>query len=402
MGLIVNLKNLNYYDEFFTCAYCAYCVNNNAACPTFLSVRHEITTGRGKMMTARHLAQGVLDKKEGLDALTEGLFQCTFCGACEQECIVDIPLTEVYTELKGLIQDRLPKETKRMFQNLGKTNNFLGMDQEDRNFWNFDVEEIYDEWVNQPAEVGYFVGCVASYMGRAAGAPVSILKLAKTANERISVFSPTEYCCGNPYLLGGNLEKARDLAKHNVNEIEKLEIKTLIVSCAGCYRVYSQEYPKLLGKELSFKVITHMEFLLGLIKENKLKLLSLTQIKVSYKDPCELGRHCGVYNIARELIDSLPGIENLELPNSHENALCCGAGGLVKANYPTIAKDIALDLIQQMEEEGTELCLNACPSCQTNIDQFLREQGSSILAIDISQLIHRLSQNYLNSLIDTQ
>lgn len=398
----MNLKSLKNYEEFFICAFCAYCVNNNAACPTFLSVRHEITTGRGKMITARNLAQGLLKKDEGLDALTEGLFQCTFCGACEQECIVDIPLTEVYTELKGLIQDRLPAETKKLYQNLESKFNIYGMDQADRNFWNFDVEEIYEEMVNKPEEVGYFIGCVASYMGRAAGAPVAILKLVSHANEKIAIFSPTENCCGNPYLLGGCQEKAEELAQRNVAEIEKLGIKTLFVSCAGCYRVFKQEYPKLLGKELSFKVITHIEYILRLIKREKLKLLSLTPIKVSYKDPCELGRHCGVYDIARELIDLLPEVENSELPNNRENALCCGAGGLVKLNYPTIAKDVVLKLIQQMEERGTELCLNACPSCQLNIDQFLREQHSSILSIDISQLVHRLSQNYINSLVTNQ
>lgn len=351
------------------------------------------------MITARNLAQGLLSKDEGLNALTEGLFQCTFCGACEQECIVDIPLTEVYTELKGLIQDRLPADTEKIFKNLETKFNIYGMDQVDRNFWNFDVEETYDELVNKPGEVGYFIGCVASYMGRASGAPVAILKLVSHANEKISIFSPTENCCGNPFLLGGNHEKAKELARHNVAEIEKLGVKTLFVSCAGCYRVFSKEYPKLLGKDLSFKVITHIEYITELIKKEKLKLLSLTPIKVSYKDPCELGRHCGKYEIARELIALLPGVENLELPNNRENALCCGAGGLVKLNYPNIAKDVAIKLIQEMEERGTELCLNACPSCQLNIDQFLREQHSSILSIDISQLVNRLSQNYINSLI---
>lgn len=396
----MDLSQLQYYEEFFICAYCAYCVNNNAACPVFNSVHHEIVTGRGKMITARNLAQGLLKKDEGLDALTEGLFQCTFCGACEKECIVDIPLSKVYTELKGLIQDRLPSDTEKIFRNLDETHNIFGMNQEDRNFWNFDVEELYEKWVNNPAKTGYFIGCLGSYLGRAAGAPVSVLKLVSAANERIAIFSPTEYCCGNPYLLGGNIEKAKKLAEHNVSEIERLGIKTLIISCAGCYRVFSQEYPKLLGRKLPFKVITHMEYIFNLIREEKLELINLTQIKVSYKDPCELGRHCGVYDIARELIGSLPKIENVELPNNRENALCCGAGGLVKANYPTIAKDVALKLIQQMEEVGTELCLNACPSCQTNIDQVLREQHSSILSIDISQLVQRLSQNYLNSLIN--
>lgn len=199
----MRLNNLEHYNEFFICAYCAYCVNNNAACPTFLSVRHEIVTGRGKIITARNLAQGMLNKEEGLAALTE------------------------------------------------------------------------------------------------------------------------------------------------------------------------------------------------------LKLLSLTNITVSFKDPCELGRYCGEYDIACELISSLPGIDNVDLANNRENTLCCGAGGLVKANYPDLAEDIALRLIQQMEKAGTELCLSACPSCLLNIDQFLQQQ-SSILAIDIAQLVHRFSQNYQNSLIMNQ
>jgi heterodisulfide reductase subunit D len=383
----VNLKSLKHYEEFFICAYCAYCVDNNAACPTFLSTHHEISTGRGKITTARNLAQGYLSDDEGLDALTEGLFQCTFCGACEQECIVNIPLTEVYSELKTMIQDRLPKMTLQLFRNLTKSQNIYGMDQEDRNFWNIDVEEIYNEWVNQPAEIGYFIGCVGSFADSASEAPVTILKLTKQANERITIFSPTEYCCGSPYLLGGNIEKAKEFALHNVIEIEKLGIKNLIVSCAGCYRVFSKEYPKLLDKELPFKVITHMEFILELIKAEKLKFLNDSPVKVSFKDPCELGRHCDVYDVARDLINALPGVENRELTNNRQDALCCGAGGLLKVNHIKIAGEITQRLIKQMEEKGTELCLNACPSCLIQIDQHLKRQRSPIKSIDIVQLV---------------
>ncbi|MFX0151338.1 MAG: (Fe-S)-binding protein [Candidatus Hodarchaeota archaeon] len=383
----MNLKSLKHYDEFFICAYCAYCVDNNAACPTFLSTYHEISTGRGKMITARNLAQGYLNDKEGLDALTEGLFQCTFCGACEQECIVNIPLTEVYSELKTLIQDRLPKIVLQMYRNLKRSNNFYGMDQEDRNFWNIEVEDIYNEWVNQPAEFGYFIGCVGSYAYLASETPVAILKLTKQADERISIFSPTEYCCGNPFLLGGNIENAMEFAKHNVTEIEKLGIKNLIVSCAGCYRVFSKEYPRILAKELPFKVITHMEFILNLIKAKKLRFLNDSPVKVSFKDPCELGRHCDVYDVARDLINSLPGVKNLELTNNRQNALCCGAGGLLKATNPNIAGEITHRLIKQMEEKGTELCLNSCPSCLVQIDQHLKKIQSPIKSMDITQLV---------------
>ncbi|MCK4848437.1 MAG: (Fe-S)-binding protein [Candidatus Heimdallarchaeota archaeon] len=383
----MNLKSLQYYDELFICAYCAYCVDNQASCPTYLSVFHEIVTGRGKMITARNLAQGQISSEEGLDALRDGLFQCTFCGACEKACLVNIPLTKVYSELKTLVQDRLPRNTQRMFINLEEKHNFYGLDQEDRGDWSFEIEDIYNEWLNIKHEVGYFLGCVFSYSGRAGKGPVAVLKLAKLAGEMISIFSPTEYCCGNPFLLGGQEEKALQMAEHNVSEIEQLGIKKLIISCAGCYRVFKQEYPRLLGKKLPFKVISHMDYLLTLIQANKLDFSNNSHVNVTYKDPCELGRHCGVYDVARDLLASLPGVENREMQNSRENALCCGAGGLMKANYPIIASDVSMPLISQMEEKEVELCLNACPSCLLNIDENLTLRASKIKSIDIAELV---------------
>ena len=383
----MNLKSLQYYDELFICAYCAYCVDNQASCPTYLSVFHEIVTGRGKMITARNLAQGQISSQEGLDALRDGLFQCTFCGACEEVCLVNIPLMKVYSELKTLVQDRLPKNTQRIFADLEEEHNIYGLDQEDRGEWSYEIDDIYREWLNIEHEFGYFLGCVYSYSGRAGKGPVAVLKLAKLANEKVSIFSPTEYCCGNPYLLGGQEEKALQLAEHNVSEIERLCIKKLIISCAGCYRVFTEEYPRLLGKKLPFKVISHMDYILTLIRTNKLKLSNNLKVKVTYKDPCELGRHCGVYDVARDLLASLPGVENREMQNSRENALCCGAGGLIKPNYPEIANDVSSHLILQMEAQKVDLCLNACPSCLLNIDENLRLRKSKIKSIDIAELV---------------
>ncbi len=383
----MNLKSLQYYDELYICAYCAYCVNNQASCPTYHSVLHEIVTGRGKIITARNLAEGLLDSEEGLDALRDGLFQCTFCGACEENCIVDIPLTKVYSELKTLVQDRLPKDTYKLFEKLDKEHNIYGLDQEDRESWSFEIEEQYNEWVNLSHETGFFLGCVYSYSGRAERGPVAVLKLAKMANEKISVFSPSEYCCGNPFLLGGQKDKAKEFAEHNVSEIDKLGIKNLIISCAGCYRVFTIEYPQLLGKELPFKVISHMEYLLSLIQEKKLIVSNDSPLKVTYKDPCELGRHCGVYDVARDLLAILPGVDNREMSSHKEKALCCGSGGLIKTNHPTIANEIAVRLISQMEEQNVDLCVNACPSCLLNIDENLRLEASKIKSLDIAELV---------------
>ncbi len=383
----VNLKSLHYYDELFICAYCAYCVNNEASCPTYHSVLHEIVTGRGKIITARNLSQGLINHEEGLDALRDGLFLCTFCGACQENCIVDIPLTKVYSELKTLVQDRLPKTTKRVFENLEKEHNLYGLDQVDRDSWSYEIEDQYNEWVNLQHETGFFLGCVYSYSGRAGQGPVAVLKLAKEAKEKISIFSPSEYCCGNPYLLGGQKAKAKEFASHNVSEIQKLGIKNLIIACAGCYRVFTKEYPLLLEKELPFRVISHMEYLNNLIKDKKIFLMNKSPLKVTYKDPCELGRHCGVYDVARDLLSVLPGVDNQEMANHKDKALCCGSGGLIKANHPEIANEIADRLISQMKELEVDLCVNACPSCLLNIDENLKSGKSKIKSIDIAELV---------------
>ncbi len=339
------------------------------------------------MITTRNLAEGNLKEREGLVALTRGLFQCTYCAACEQECLLDIPLMEIYSELKCVVQDFIPFQTKRMIDNLGSKHNFYGLDQEDRNLWSLEIESLYNKFVKKEAEVGYFIGCVSSYSARASGAPIALLKLVEKANESISIFSPSEYCCGNPYLLGGHPDKTLDLAKHNIREIENLGIKTLVVSCAGCFRVFTKEYPNLLGKNLPFNVITHMEYVSNLIETKKLKFSIDKPIKVSFKDPCELGRHCKEYDASRELIDLLPGVENREMENNRENALCCGAGGLVKINYPQIAEDIVKSLIAQLEEQNVDYCLNACPACQINISEYLKRFNSRIQAIDILEFV---------------
>ena len=130
-----------------------------------------------------------------------------------------------------------------------------------------------------------------------------------------------------------------------------------------------------------------MEYLQELIQKKNLKFTNTTQIKVAFKDPCELGRHCGVYDVARDIINSLPGVENRELSNNRESALCCGAGGLLKANNPVMANDIAKRLISQMEDQEIDLCLNACPSCLLNIDENLRFHASKIKSIDIAELV---------------
>lgn len=385
-----NLKRSLFQEEFFICATCSYCLNNEAACPVFREVLHERVTGKGKMLLARYLSLGgVVKTNEALEALRDGLFECTFCGACEQECLAKIPLMEVYRDLKSVVQEILPKKTKIMFKALKDTHNIYGLDQEERIAWSYMCDELYEKGKTSKSEIGYFIGCVSSYSGRAGTLVEDFLTIIDKVNEEIQVFSSEEWCCGNPFLLGGDIESAKQLMKHNVDVIKKRGIKTLVLSCAGCYRVFKNEYPKILGEVLPFNVINHSQYLLNLIKEKNIILKSKNNEIVTFKDPCELGRHCDIYEEPRKVLEMVKGIKLVEMKETKENAMCCGAGGLVKANHPDLAKAICNKLIDQVEETNAEYCINACPSCLNNIDQFVKEKKLPIKVIDIAQYINK-------------
>jgi Fe-S oxidoreductase len=136
-----------------------------------------------------------------------------------------------------------------------------------------------------------------------------------------------------------------------------------------------------------------MKYLNDLLKAKKIELPNKSPLKVTYKDPCELGRHCGVYEVARDLLSNLPAIENRELTNNRDKALCCGAGGLIKVNHPEIANEIAYRLITQIVEQEVDICVNACPSCLLNIDENIKMQGLEIKTIDIAELVLDRTKN---------
>jgi heterodisulfide reductase subunit D len=141
------------------------------------------------------------------------------------------------------------------------------------------------------------------------------------ANFDFTLLGKEEWCCGNPFFSMGMREEAKRFAMHNVEKIKEKGVKTLLTSCAGCYRVISQEYPKILGKELPFKVVHITQFLDKLINEGSFKLKSSSYNKVTYHDPCEIGRYAEIYEEPRNIIHSIPNLELVEMAKNRENSL---------------------------------------------------------------------------------
>jgi Fe-S oxidoreductase len=197
-----------------------------------------------------------------------------------------------------------------------------------------------------------------------------------------------ERCCGDPLIMVGQLFLAREEARYNW---ERLKDKRVITSCAGCFRTFREEYPKLLGEEYKVNAVHTVQLLAGLINEGKIKFKKKgeTKEKVTYHDPCELGREMKVFDEPRTIIEAIPGVELVEMVRNREKTWCCGGGGGVKGTNYDMSIEIATDKVKEALATGAKRIVSACPSCKMNINDGIKALGmeAEIKAIDITELV---------------
>jgi heterodisulfide reductase subunit D len=198
-----------------------------------------------------------------------------------------------------------------------------------------------------------------------------------------------EWCCGSPLQRTGQVDKAIKVAKHNLEAIKKSGAKKVITSCSGCYKMIGGDYEELYGLKGDFEIMQMSQFLLDLIKKGELKLTKPVNKKVTYHDPCHLGRHMGVYETPRELLQSIPGVELVEMPRNREYAWCCGAGGGVRAGYPEITMFASTDRIKEAEDTGAQAVTSACPFCWRGLHDAIEENNSKMELYDIVELVEK-------------
>ncbi len=207
----------------------------------------------------------------------------------------------------------------------------------------------------------YFAGCMATY--RTQNIAKTTIELLKKLDADLIMLGEDEWCCGSVLLRTGNVESAKRLMEHNVDAIKAVGADTVITSCAGCYRTIKQDYPKYLG-ELGFTVLHTPEYVLKFLDEGKLKFKPLEKsVKVTYHDPCHLGRHMNIYEPPRKVLKAIDGLELVEMSRTRENARCCGSGGGVQSGYKAISQDMAETRVQDALDTNAKILTSACPFC---------------------------------------
>ncbi len=332
------------------------------------------------------------------DLLTKAAYECTLCSRCEIDCPVNIDLQKLWVSLRSDLADesKSPEVLTFLKERLKKSYNISFDTNEGRANWVTAVKDITeDKYVKEKAEVIYFVGCVSSFSPRVFKIPRSIVQIFKIANVDFALLGDEEWCCGFPLLSSGFKQDFIDFAKHNIDKVNKTGAKYLVTSCPSCYHMWSHTYQEL-SKELSkdsnidlkmnFKVLHIVQYLYELVLNRQLKLHPL-ELKVTYHDPCDLGRNSGIYEEPRKLIKMIPKLKFIELENNKEYAVCCGGGGNVEAVDSKLSEEIAKLKAQEIIKTNADVVVTACQQCVRTILGALKKENSKIKTMDISELI---------------
>jgi heterodisulfide reductase subunit D len=181
----------------------------------------------------------------------------------------------------------------------------------------------------------------------------------------------------------------KEYINHNIQILKKKGVKEIICNCAGCYKTISEDWPKFVDESFPFKVTHITEFLAEKLERNRIMLKSFPKT-ITYHDPCHLGRHMGIYEEPRIILNSIPDANIIEMKNNKENGLCCGAGGGFKAHFPDEALKIAKLRVREALDDGAEIISTACVFCKNNLNLAIKDIDKEIRVLNIEDILANL------------
>jgi Fe-S oxidoreductase len=335
-------------------------------------------------------AHGVIDP--------DVLWSCTNCGACVEECPVDIEHIDHIDGMRRhqvLIESAFPVEAAGMLKNLENKGDPWGMGANRRADWigelDFEVP-VVDGKIEPDVEYLFWVGCAGALEDRARKTTKAIASLLHTAGVKFAVLGPAETCTGDPARRIGNEFVFSMLAQQNIETLNEAGARTIVASCPHCFNTIANEYPQLDG---NYEVIHHTQLLARLVAEGKLTPARRVEEKLTYHDPCFLGRHNRVFTPPREILEAVPGVEATEMHRCKERGFCCGAGGARMWMEERIGKRINTDRIEEALALDPDTISTSCPYCLVMLGDAVSAKKSSgeaketLEVIDVAQLLAR-------------
>ncbi|OGO20403.1 MAG: hypothetical protein A2144_03700 [Chloroflexi bacterium RBG_16_50_9] len=414
----------DYRSDMETCCRCSACkfiplekvtgYQHTYVCPSIARYNFHAYSGGGRM----NLGVAMLDKSlDYTDKLLDVVYNCQMCGACDISCkyAMEFEVLEPINEfrIKCVEDGRTVPALNNMINSLRKQGTMVSGSKASRGQWaeGLDVKDF----TRQKTEVIYHAGCRTCYdqeMWKVARAAVTIMQ---KAGINVGIAGEHESCCGERAYQTGYKEDFLKQARQNMELFRKSEARTLVTGCADCYHAFKVLYDKFEMKG-DLEVLHTTEYLDRLIKGGKLKPARKVVARVTYHDPCHLGRlgesyihwkgkkipgHIrifdppkefrrgtyGIFEPPRDVLRSIPGLKLVEMDRIKEYAWCCGAGGGVSEANPDFAKWTAQGRLEEAESTGAEAIVTACPGCERLFSNTIKENKSVLRVYDVVELL---------------
>jgi len=414
----------DYRSDMEMCSRCSICkfipleklteIQHSYVCPSISRYNFNAYSGGGRV----NIGVAMLEKRlEYTDKLLEVVYNCQMCGGCDISCkyAMDMEVLEPINEIRiQCVEDgHTVPALNSVINSLRKQDTMVPGAKAKRGEWARGLG--VKDFTKQKAKVIYHAGCRTCFdkdMWKVARDTITLLQ---KAGVDAGIGGANESCCGSRAYQMGYKEDFLKKAKQNMELFKKSGAETLVTGCADCYYAFKVLYDKFdLKGDLEVLHIT--EYLDRLIKEGKLKPRRKVAMKVTYHDPCHLGRlgepyihwegkqipgqirlfdppkefrrgTYGIYEPPRDVLKSIPSLKLVEMDRIKEYAWCCGAGGGVKETNPDFAKWTAKERIEEAESTGAEAIVTACPGCQQNFSDTIKENGSSLKVYDVVELL---------------
>src|SRR6201996_8554777 len=326
------------------------------------------------------------------------IWSCTNCGAVGEECPVDIEHIDHIDGMRRhqvLIESAFPVEAAGMLRNLENKGDPWGMGEMRRAEWITELDfeiPVVDGKIDPEIEYLFWVGCAGALEDRAKKTTKAIATLLHTAGVKFAVLGPAETCTGDPARRIGNEFVFSMLAQQNVETLNAAAPRTIVASCPHCFNTLAREYPQLGG---TYEVIHHTQLLARLVEQGKLTPVTTVEEKLTYHDPCFLGRHNKVFTPPRQILEAVPGVTAEEMHRCKERGFCCGAGGARMWMEERIGKRINTERIEEALALDPDTISTACPYCLVMLRDAVAAKKSSgdapdtLEVVDVAQLLAR-------------
>ena len=385
--------------DLYTCTECGRCQN---VCPAWntgkplspklliMNLRDHLFEEGPKILAA----QGKGEEHEAV-ALNpnvvedEVVWDCVTCGACMQECPVNIEHIDHIVDMRRnlvMAESRFPTEAGTLLRNIENSNNPWGMQQGTRGEWTQGLDFEVPQVNGTAPEYLYWVGCAGSFDERARKITQSVARVLNRAGVKFAILGPQELCTGDPARRAGNEYLFQMLAEQNVETLNSKKVQKVVVNCPHCFNTLRNEYPQYGG---NYEVIHHTQLFAKLIDEGKLQPTEEVEGMLTYHDPCYLGRHNDIYDAPRKVLESVPGLKTVEMTRHRERGFCCGAGGARMWMEEDLGKRINNERTEEAISTGADTLGVSCPYCLIMLDDGAKAKGGEMQVLDVAQIVDR-------------